>query len=407
MWQGISERVFRHADPAKTAPAGNAADAGPQEDHFAYETNAYARNVFYDAAQLGVFGASGRWLMTLDDFRTALRKQHSLAASLGQMDEAAMLADPAQGDFRLNRQSAAVDQGAVAFVPWALHGVVAEWNFYPAGDDLTQIIDEHWYAKDFMTDRIGYHACRTYPLTAVNVESSDYVDGVLENFAAGALQFTPARKTYATIRHAGITQPFTVKLATRCQHGQDPQAKEFTFAGDDLKTADVHASNFLVEVFFKADGDGLLVGKHTDTGYALQIHGGRAKFGVAAEAGVAGVLMSKTKVTDGRWHHLIAEADREAQTLTLYVDGKLDATGRGIGSVSLANEGDLFVGGRPDGRYLPGAIDFLRIAHGTLADAHTTIEELYAWQFHGPALHDMCGASPKGQGRDAGAIESF
>ncbi|NLT77748.1 MAG: hypothetical protein GXX98_14590, partial [Planctomycetes bacterium] len=68
---------------------------------------------------------------------------------------------------------------------------------------------------------------------------------------------------------------------------------------------------------------------------------------------------------------------------------------------------DLYVGGRPDGDHLSGAMEFLRIAHGTLADAHTTIEELYAWQFDGPARRDMRGADPEGQGRDAGAIESF
>jgi len=89
------------------------------------------------------------------------------------------------------------------------------------------------------------------------------------------------------------------------------------------------------------------------------------------------------------------------------VDGKRDAAGQGIGPVSLANEGDLYVGGRREGDHLSGAIEFLRIAHGTLADAHTTIEELYAWQFDGPALRDMRGTATRGQGRDAGAIESY
>jgi hypothetical protein len=55
---------------------------------------------------------------------------------------------------------------------------------------------------------------------------------------------------------------------------------------------------------------------------------------------------------------------------------------------------------------LNGALEFMRVAHGTLADAHTTIEELYAWQFHGPARRDMRGVKPQGQGRDAGALES-
>jgi hypothetical protein len=52
----------------------------------------------------------------------------------------------------------------------------------------TQIIDEHWYAKDFLTDRDDYYLRPTYPLTVVNVDPEDYIDGPLENFTAGALR---------------------------------------------------------------------------------------------------------------------------------------------------------------------------------------------------------------------------
>ncbi len=56
------------------------------------------------------------------------------------------------------------------------------------------------------------------------------------------------------------------------------------------------------------------------------------------------------------------------------------------------------------GKGLVGAMDFLRVCRGTLADAHTTYAELYAWEFHGPFLTDFCGNKPVGK-RDAGAIE--
>jgi hypothetical protein len=45
------------------------------------------------------------------------------------------------------------------------------------------------------------------------------------------------------------------------------------------------------------------------------------------------------------------------------------------------------------------------IAHSTLADADTTIEELYAWEFNGPFLADFAGHKPVGARRDAGALE--
>ena len=407
VWQDMSERVFRHADPAKTEADSNAADAGPQKQNFAYESNAYARNVFYNIGQLGVYEASGRWLQSLDDFRAALRDRQSLDAELGTMDAVSPLRDAAKGDFRLNDKSAAVDYGAVVFVPWALHAVVAEWNFYPAGDDPTRIIDEHWYPKDFMTDRAKYYLRPTYPLEAVHVEREDYIDGPLENFTRGALRLSAEKKSYARLRHATLAEPFTAELATRASHGQNPQPREFKFEGESLQNANIFGSNFLIELYFQAESDGLLISKQQHAGYALRIKEGRAIFSLKDVEGASATLSSNSRLADGRWHHLIAEADRESRTLTLYVDGTRDATGKGLGHVSLTNAGDLYVGGTPEGKHLNGSLEFLRIAQGTLADAHTTIEELYAWQFDGPAHRDMRGAKAIGDGRDAGALESF
>jgi hypothetical protein len=49
------------------------------------------------------------------------------------------------------------------------------------------------------------------------------------------------------------------------------------------------------------------------------------------------------------------------------------------------------IGGTPEGRYLDGSLDFLSIAQGTLADADTMIEELYAWKFDGLQTRDLTG----------------
>jgi hypothetical protein len=90
----------------------------------------------------------------------------------------------------------------------------------------------------------------------------------------------------------------------------------------------------------------------------------------------------------------------------VYVDGKKDASAAGVdGTVSLANDGDVYVGGTPEGRCFDGTLDFLRIALGTLADADTTIEELYAWEFDGPFLRDFAGRKPAGAKRAAGALD--
>jgi hypothetical protein len=101
---------------------------------------------------------------------------------------------------------------------------------------------------------------------------------------------------------------------------------------------------------------------------------------------------------------VIAEADRSIKKLTLYIDGKRDASGPGIGNLSINNDSDLLVCGTPNGRYFKGTVEFVRISLGTLEDAKTDIQELYTWQFDGPFLRDFTGRKPKGK-RDTGALE--
>jgi Concanavalin A-like lectin/glucanases superfamily len=149
----------------------------------------------------------------------------------------------------------------------------------------------------------------------------------------------------------------------------------------------------------------VLIQKMKGNGYSLTVGAaGKLSFNVRG-TGASATAESKVKVNDGQWHHAIVEADRSAKTLAVYLDGKKVTTAKGLdASVSLANEGDVYVGGTPEGKYFDGALDFLRIAQGTLSDADTTIEELYAWEFDGPQMRDFTGRKPTGA-RNAGAIE--
>jgi hypothetical protein len=407
---GIGQRVFRHADPAKTAAEGNAKDAGPQKSHFALESNAYGRNVFHDFAGMGVLEPSGRWLVSFDDFKSALVKNNSLLNELGDVSNSPPLRDPARGDFRPAQGSAAVDKGVKVFVPWALSGVVGEWSFYHTGDDPTLLMDEHWYMTDYHVSRDDYHKRPMYPLKAVNVTAADYVAGPLEDWIHGALNFTAAKKHYATLTHVDLMTPFSFSDLRLSRHeGGKPES--FTIKGEALKNPQVYTSNLLIEVYFKTTPGhtgGVLMEKMKGSGYSLTIgQAGRLSF-IVKGAGVSAAVESQAAANDGQWHHVIVEADRQARTLTIYVDGRKDASAPGLdSSVSLANEGDVHVGGAPEGRHLDGTLDFLRIAHGTLADADTTIEELYAWEFNGPFLRDFTGNKPTGARRDAGAIEKI
>lgn len=71
----------------------------------------------------------------------------------------------------------------------------------------------------------------------------------------------------------------------------------------------------------------------------------------------------------------------------------------------IASTGDFHVGGTDDGGDFTGEVDFPRIGRGSFADARTSIDEPYAWQFDGPMLRDIAGNPIYGARRDAGALE--
>ena len=401
IWQSMGARVFRDADPAKTEAAGKKAHAETGRRQHAIDTNAYARNVFYDVGEsFGVFEPSGRWHGTLTSFRNALESFRPLVASVGVIAEQSPLREPGAFDFRPTSESAARDLGAKVFVPWGLYETVAEWHFTPLPGDPQRIIDEHWCMSPYYTRRDDYHKHPAYALRGVNITLPDYRNGPLENWTLGALQFN-GRDQYAILSHAKIQRSVTMKRS-----GGD-QAR--AISGVELSNPDIHTSNFLIEAYFKttpARTDALLIQKMDEAGYALRVNESGGVTLEAKSGGAMASLASRCVVNDGRWHHVIAESDRQAGTFTIHIDGKQDASGSGLGvDVSLTNDADLYVGGTPEGDNLDGAIEFMRIARGTLADAQTTIEELYAWQFNGPFLRDFTG-SVRASGGAAGAIDA-
>jgi hypothetical protein len=177
------------------------------------------------------------------------------------------------------------------------------------------------------------------------------------------------------------------------------------------KSPDIRERNALVEVYFRTEpghtGGGLV--SHIDgAGYELRVgDAGGLAWTVATGADSTATLEADAAVNDGQWHHVIAEADRKSGRLTVYVDGQpvAEGTEQAIVGGSLSNGSDLLVGKASDGKLLAGAVDFVRIAQGTLEDAETSIEELYAWQFNGPQFRDFNGNAPADGKRDAGAIE--
>lgn len=397
VWQSMGLRVFRDADPVRTAAAGNEADAGTRRSEFAIETNAYARNVFYDVGQtFGVFEPSGRWRDTLETVQKALASYQPLAASVGVLAKESPLRDPAAHDFRPTANSAAHAMGARVFVPWSLYETVGEWSFYPIQGDPTRIIVEHWCMAPYSTGRDDYYTFPAYPLQGVHIALEDYREGPLENWTTGALQFN-GRDQYAVLANKDIDRPVTMSLSG----GKPPRE----ISGAELKNPQIHTTYFLIEAYFRtapAVTDAVLIQKLDYAGFAVRVNESGGVTLTARTKDVEADLSSHGKVNDGQWHHVIVEADRSAATFAIYIDGRKDAAGPGLdAAVSLVNNADLYVAGTPEGSNLAGAIEFLRIARGTLADSRATIEELYAWQFGRPFLYDFTG-SRRRSGRCAG-----
>jgi len=289
------------------------------------------------------------------------------------------------------------------FVPWSLYETVAEWNFYPTAGDPTRILDEHWCMSPYYTGRDDYYKLPTYPLTGVHITLKDYQEGPLENWTTGALNFNGIDQ-YAVLTNADICR--SVEIDAR---GRNDSVTR-TATGAELSNPQIHTSSFLLEVCFKAvpgHTNGALIQKIDGAGYVLAINESGGVTLTTASGGLKTSLVGRRAVNDGAWHHVIAEADRKTSTFAIYIDGRLDATGPGLSEdASLVNDADLFVGGTPIGHYLHGAIDFLRIGRGTLAESRTTIEELYAWEFEGPLLEDFTGRRRPISGGYAGAIDA-
>jgi hypothetical protein len=399
IFQDISEKVFRHSDSKNEDP--NAHHAGEQGEHFAYETNAYSRNVLYDiGGTVGNFHALGGDHPNLTSFAEALASVDTMAADAGIYARRSPLIDPAGGDFRPTPESIAIDTGVRVFVPWALSGVVGEWHFTRNRMDPNAVIDEHWFMRDYYLSRTDYHAMPTYPLIGQGIAATDYVAGVLEDWTHGALRLN-GQDQYLAVNGEQLAEAITYP------GGRDQP--ERIAEGADKATLDMQDNDFLIEVFLRTeDTDGCILQKLSpENGYALDIVDGRPRLRLRTGGTDVYTLTSTQGIADDRWHHVIAEVDRSG-TAMLFIDGRaVAAIAQGsMPTGSLSNRADVLVGGGPDTVALAATLDFLRVARGTLDAAKTNIEELYAWQFDGPQFRDFNGRLPTGERRDAGAIEA-
>ncbi len=219
IFQDISQRVFTYANSRKQASEPNEMDVPDDKGNYAYNTMAWANNVFFDiTGNLGSFEESGRWFANVDSFSKALQQRGALTTDVGVMADKSPLANPAEHDFRLSDSSVAIDMGSKTFVPWGLYGVVGEWPFTVNREDPSVVIDEHWYMTKYFGDRKSYMDQPMYPLQGVNVSKDDYVSGPLENWTEGALKLN-GKDQYLMLEHAKTVEPTIIKDTVKVPGG--------------------------------------------------------------------------------------------------------------------------------------------------------------------------------------------
>jgi hypothetical protein len=374
----------------------------PRDNVIEHDTLAWTGNIFNGAPPN--FGQLGSKVFpTLPDWQAAMGERRALGGDAGTLAPEPQTLDADAHDFRLRPGAAAIDHAPKVFVPWALYAVVGEWGFYRHPADPTRILGENinWNREWF--DRAMFQDIPRNDLVGHGIDAGNFGVGTLETWTEGAITFD-GRDEFCVLTNTELRRSYT---------WHNPRGrKEETYPGSKRVTVDMDNNSFLIEAVLKPKS-GLtrsgIVSKRDAKGYVLE---------VAQDGGLKMSLdfgdrscsrTSTTAINDGKWHHIIAEVDRsQPEGINLYVDGaRANGTwsGRMDRETSLSNHADFLVGKTADEAHFAGQLDFLRVSRGTLADAETTIEELYEWEFNGPFLRDFSGRAPTGKGRDAGAIE--
>ncbi len=391
VYMDVGQMVFNH-------------NALSRQNPWDWHSMAYGGNVIVNPPPAIARAGQGATVYdTLADFRERLEAEQALASSVGVPAEKSPFVNAARGDYRpRDDDSPLAGRGVRYFVPWALSRTVGEWHFHHLPGDPTRVLGTHFYMGEEYRERHMYKDVPRNDLRAYGIDGGNYARGPLEDWTDGALVFN------GTDRHCVLRQEEIVR-----DFGYELDGESQTFPGTRRKTLDMDRNSFLIEAVLRVRrgfNDRVILSKRDADGWELDLdEDARPRMSLYLNARPVAQRLCATPLDRGQWRHLLVEVDRtREQGIRFYVDGKA-SDGEWFGMMpardaSLANPGDLFVGKSRTGNYFAGAIDFLRIARSTLADARTDAAELFAWQFDGPFLKDFTGR-PRDRAPDAGAIE--
>ena len=102
--------------------------------------------------------------------------------------------------------------------------------------------------------------------------------------------------------------------------------------------------------------------------YSLGVKDGRLSAWLMQDGNQFVEATGEADASDGQWHHAAAVYDREAQTLTLYLDGKPDGMPQSIGSLGASSSSSPLTMGSFGGSFpFDGSLDDISIHRAALA----------------------------------------
>ncbi len=394
IFEDIGDMFLRLGTP-RANPKDNAKhlpDADPESGKAGADSptllQALNNNIFVgNPPHFGVIEESGQMRDTFDAWKQALQSLHAIDASSGTHVQSSVLRDPENNDFRPKPGSAAEKAAVKTFVPWGLSATVGEWHFRLIDNEVNRVIDEHWYMDPSHIDRGMYRRVVRHNLYGENIQADTFINGPSENWRTSAVSLN------------GTNQSFSVSnRIMKMDVSYKDRKKQVTIPATEKRTLDIDTQNLLIELTASfSSTSGGICGKVQGNGYALDLDNGKPRLQLFIDGKVMASATAKQSINDKAWHHLLVEVDRKNQSIQFYLNGKkVESTKTGnVSNASLSNAGDFLVGKDHQGNYAAMQLDFLRVCQGTLADAETSIDELYAWQTQGPFLRTLFGKQIK------------
>jgi hypothetical protein len=139
------------------------------------------------------------------------------------------------------------------------------------------------------------------------------------------------------------------------------------------------AESFTIQAWFQTGSSENQVIAARPGAYSLGVKAGKLAAWLMQDGGQFVEAVGTALAADGQWHHAAAVYDREAQTLTLYFDGKADGVPPSIAGIGAsASPAPLTLGSFGGGFPFDGALDEVSIQRAALAPGEFSFTADYA-----------------------------